>query len=302
MAARNDSPLTLSADDVVYAIDRAVPPRLRLAAPAVVTIATLDARAGRLTRPEEVEATAPDYRDRFPKANPATGPIYVEGAAPGDVLAAEILGIDLGLRGYTLVKPGFGVIADMVERPVARFAEVRDGAIDFAGVRLALRPMVGVIATAPDGEPIGTAYVGRHGGNLDCNLIAAGATVRLPVRVPGALFYVGDVHATMGDGEVSGSGFEIAARITLRLTLEPGGATEWPWLETTDRLVTLASAPTFDAAAEAAVRAMIPLIMARHGVSDTDAYMLASIRGDLRVNQACRSPIDTSVRFEFPKL
>ena len=170
---------------MVYAIDKAVPPRLSVTPPAEVTIATLDARAGRLTRPEEVEATAPDYRDRFPKANPATGPIFVEGAEPGDVLTAEIVRIELGARGYTLVKPDFGVIRGMVERPVARFAEVKDGAIDFAGVRLPFRPMVGVIATAPDGEPVGTAYVGRHGGNLDCNLIAEGARVHLPVRVPG---------------------------------------------------------------------------------------------------------------------
>ena len=172
------------------------------------------------------------------------------------------------------MKPDFGVIRGMVERPVARFADVKDGAIDFAGVRLPVRPMVGVIATAPDGEPVGTAYVGRHGGNLDCNLIAEGATVHLPVRVPGALFYIGDVHAVMGDGEVSGSGFEIAARITVRLSLRKGGATEWPWLETADTIATLASAPKFDDAAEAAVRAMIPLLMARHGVSETDAYML----------------------------
>jgi amidase len=295
-------PELLSADDVSYAIDKDVPPRLRVTPPAEVTIATLDARAGRLTRPEEVESTAPDYRDRFPKANPATGPIFVEGAEPGDVLTAEILRIELASRGYTLVKPDFGVIRGMVERPVARFAEVKDGAIDFAGVRLPLRPMVGVIATAPDGEPIGTAYVGRHGGNLDCNLIAEGATVHLPVRVKGALFYIGDVHAVMGDGEVSGSGFEIAARITVRLSLQKGGATEWPWLETADTIATLASAPAFDDAAEAAVRAMIPLLMARHGISETDAYMLCSIRGDLRANQACRSPIDTSVRFEFPKV
>ena len=81
---------TLSADDVVYAIDKNVPPRLRVSAPAEVTIATLDARAGRLTRPEEVESTAPDYRDRFPRANPATGPIFVEGAEPcGDVPRVE---------------------------------------------------------------------------------------------------------------------------------------------------------------------------------------------------------------------
>lgn len=295
-------PETLSAEDVVYAIDKDVPPRLRLVPPAEVTIATLDARAGRLTRPEEVELTAPDYRDRFPRANPATGPIFVEGAEPGDVLTAEILRIALDGRGYTLVKPDFGVLRGVVERPVARFADVTGGVIDFAGVRLPLRPMIGVIATAPDGDPVGTAYVGRHGGNLDCNLVAEGARVHLPVRVPGALFFIGDVHATMGDGEVSGSGFEIGARLTVKLTLRKGGATEWPWLETADRIATLTSAPAFDTAAEAAVRAMIPILMDRHGVSETEAYMLASIRGDLRVNQACRSPIDTSVRFEFPRL
>ncbi|HET7717006.1 MAG TPA: acetamidase/formamidase family protein, partial [Bauldia sp.] len=250
---------TLSADDVVYAIDKDVPPRLRILPPAEVTIATLDARAGRLTRPEDVEATAPDYRDRYPKANPATGPIFVDGAEPGDVLTAEILRIALDNRGYTLVKPDFGVIRGMVERPVARFADVRDGVIDFAGVRLPLRPMVGVIATAPEGEPVGTAYVGRHGGNLDCNLIAEGARVHLPVRVGGALFYIGDVHAVMGDGEVSGSGFEIAAKVTVRLSLTKGGATEWPWLETAEVIATLAAAPRFDDAAEAAVRAMIPI-------------------------------------------
>src|SRR6185369_9999954 len=82
-------PVTLSADDVVYAIDKAVPPRLTLVPPAEVIVATLDARAGRLRRPEDVESTAPDYRDRFPRANPATGPIAIEGAEPGDVITAE---------------------------------------------------------------------------------------------------------------------------------------------------------------------------------------------------------------------
>ncbi len=295
-------PAILPADDVVYAIDKAVPPRLSLTSPAEVIVATLDARAGRLRRPEDVESTAPDYRDRFPRANPATGPIAIDGAEPGDVLTAEILRIELDDRGYTLVKPGFGVLPEMVARPAARLCRIVDGAVEFGALRLPLRPMVGVIATAPDGEPVGTAYVGRHGGNLDCNLIAAGTRVHLPVRVPGALFFIGDVHAVMGDGEISGSGFEIGARIRLRLALQKGGATEWPWLETEDRIATLASAASFDEAAETAVRSMLGLLVARHGVSETEAYMLMSIRGDLRVNQACRSPIDASVRFEFPKL
>ncbi|MFZ2106201.1 MAG: acetamidase/formamidase family protein, partial [Roseiarcus sp.] len=113
-------PYRLTADEVVYAIDASLKPRLTLAAPAEVVIDTLDARGGRLRRPEDVEATAPDYRDRFPRTNPATGPIAIEGAEPGDVLTVEILGIDLDDHGYTLVKPGFGVIPEMVERPIAR--------------------------------------------------------------------------------------------------------------------------------------------------------------------------------------
>src|SRR5690349_9514139 len=98
------------ADEVVYAIDPDTPPRLTLSPPAELIIETLDARAGRLRRPEDAETTAPDYRDRFPRANPATGPIAVEGAEPGDAITAEILAIDLDERGYTLLKPAFGVI------------------------------------------------------------------------------------------------------------------------------------------------------------------------------------------------
>jgi amidase len=294
-------PYHLSADQVVYAIGASLTPRLTLSAPAEIIIETLDARGGRLRRPEDVESTAPDYRDRFPNTNPATGPIAIEGAEPGDLITAEILHIELDDRGYTLVKPGFGLIPEMVARPVARICEIIDGVLHFGDLRVRIRPMIGVIATAPDGEPQGTAFVGRHGGNLDCNLITVGSKVHLPVRVAGGLFFVGDVHATMGDGEISGSGFEIGARVHLRLTLTKSLASEWPWLETKDVVATLASAPTFDEASGFAVRSMLRLLIERHGMSEPDAYMLMSICGDLRVNQACQSPIDVSVRFEAPK-
>ena len=162
--------------------------------------------------------------------------------------------------------------------------------------------MIGVMATAPAGEPVGTAYVGSHGGNMDCNLIAVGARVRLPVRVPGALFFVGDIHAAMGDGEVSGSGFEIGAKVRLRLDLEKGRARGWPSVETADRYATIASAPDFYAAAEIALRELIVWLGQRYRVDPLEAYMLATLSGDLRVNQACRSPVDISLRMEFPKL
>jgi amidase len=295
-------PYRLRADEVVYALDASLKPRLTLEAPAEVVIDTLDARGGRLRRPEEVEATAPDYRDRFPRTNPATGPIAIEGAEPGDVLTVDILEIELDDHGYTLVKPGFGVIPDLVERPLARICPVVDGIVHFGDLRLPVRPMIGVIATAPSGEPRGTAFVGNYGGNLDCNLITVGSRVHLPVRVAGALFFVGDVHASMGDGEISGSGFEIAATVRLRLSLAKGGELEWPWLETEKHVVTLASAASIEKASDIAIRTMLRRLTKSYAISEADAYMLMSIRGDLRINQACRSPVDTSVRFEFPKL
>jgi amidase len=296
------NPYRLAADDVVFAFDASLQPKLTIAAPAEVVVATLDARAGRLRRAEDVETTAPNYGDRFPKTNPATGPIAIEGAEPGDIICADILGLELEASGYTLVKPRFGVLPDMVERPVARICPIVDGFLHFGALRVPIRPMIGVIATAPPGEPQGTAFVGRHGGNLDCNLVTVGSRIHLPVRVAGGLMFVGDVHATMGDGEISGSGFEIGAKVHMRLTLTKGGAGEWPWLETEDLLVTLGSAPTFEEASDIAIRSMLALLMKRHALSQTDAYMLMSIRGDLCINQACRSPVDTSVRFEFPKL
>jgi amidase len=290
------------ADKIAFALDANSEPRITLPAPVELIIETLDARGGRLQRPEDVEGTAPDYRERFPKTNPATGPIAIDGAEPGDVLTAEILDIELGDRGYTLVKPGFGLIPDMVERPIARICSIKNGILYFGNFRLPVRPMIGLIATAPEGEPQGTAFVGRYGGNLDCNLITIGAKVHLPVRVSGGLFFVGDVHAMMGDGEISGSGMEIDARIHLRLTLTKGGALDWPWLETESLIATLACASTFDEASVIVARSMLHLLVERHGISQSDAYMLMSIRGDLRVNQACQSPVDVSVRLEIPRI
>jgi len=297
---RNDL-LRLTRDEVVYAIDRSAPPRLRVEAPAEILVETHDARGGRLRRPEDVETTAPDYRDRFPRTNPATGPIAIVGAAPGDSIVVDVLDIELDEQGYILAKPDFGVLRSFLERPVARMCSVADGQVEVCGVRMPLRPMIGVLATAPAGEPRGTAYVGAYGGNMDCNLIRMGSRVRLPVQVEGGLLFVGDVHATMGDGEVNGSGVEFGARVRLRLRLEKGTALQWPTVETADRFACIASAPEFYDAAEIAVRNMVDRVSKDLGLTPIDAYMLVSARGELRLNQACRSPIEVSLRVEFPR-
>ena len=296
------APILLTRETVTYKVDKSETPRLEIKPGTELMIETHDARAGRLKRPEQVMETAPDFRDKYPKSNPATGPIKVTGAEPGDALVIDILGIALDDYGFLLVKPDFGLVRDLVNEPIAKILPVKDGVIHFDNLRFPVRPMIGVVATAPAGEPIGTAYCGKHGGNMDNNAIAVGARVHLPVRVAGGLFYIGDVHASMGDGEVSGTGVEIGARVHVRIGLEKGTAREWPWLETPDLLIQTASAKTYEEASEIAVREMMHHLEERLGLKPTDAFMLVSAVGHVRVNQACRSPIDVSVRCEMPKL
>jgi amidase len=296
------APILLTRDVVSYKVDKTEAPRLEIQPGAELMIETHDARGGKLKRPEQVMETAPDFRDKYPKSNPATGPIHVAGAEPGDALVVDVLGIALDDYGFLLVKPDFGLIRNLVNEPMAKILPVKDGMIHFDNLRFPVRPMIGVMATAPEGEAIGTAYCGRHGGNMDNNAIAVGARVHLPVRVPGASFYVGDVHASMGDGEVSGTGVEIGARVHLRIGLEKGKAREWPWLETPDLLIQSASAKTYEEASEIAVFEMMKHLEERLGLKPTDAFMLISAVGHVRINQACRSPIDVSVRCEMPKI
>jgi amidase len=292
----------LGRERISYKIDAGDPPLLEIKPVAEVMVETHDARTGRLKRAEDVMLSAPDFRDAYPKTNPATGPIRVIGAEPGDALAIDVLGIELDDYGFLLVKPDFGLVRNLVNAPIAKILKVRDGVVEFDNLRFPVRPMIGVMATATAGDAIGTAYCGRHGGNMDNNRIRVGTRVHLPVRVPGAWFYVGDVHAAMGDGEVSGTGVEIGARVHLRVQVVKGAAREWPWMETPDLLIQAASAPTYEEASEIAVREMMALLGERLGLSPPDAFMLVSAIGDVRVNQACRSPIDVSVRVEVPKL
>lgn len=301
-AERPKADHTLSRDEVVYALDREAPPRLVIDPGAVVTVETHDARGGRLKRPDQVEETTPDFTQRFPKANPATGPIFVRGAVPGSAITVDILAIDLDPAGFVLVKPDMGIMRGLSPKPIAKICEVANGVVRFGDLRFPVRPMVGVIGVAPAGEAIGTPFVGDHGGNIDTILATVGNRMILRAQVEGGLVYIGDVHAAMGDGEVSGTGIEIGAWVTVRIGLGERPAKRWPRLETGNRFVVIASAPTFEAASAIVVEEMMADLAERHGLSATDAFMLISAIGDLRVNQACRSTIDVSLRLEMPRL
>jgi amidase len=266
-----------------------------------VVVETLDAASGRLQRQEDLAAY---MAWRSPeRANPATGPFRVPGAEPGDELVVRIEAVRLAPRGWTRLTRGAGAMKHEIEETVVSFVDVRGAELHFDfGVRLPARPMVGVIGTAPADRRVSTAHPGAHGGNLDFNDVTAGTTAHLPVWVPGALFGIGDVHATMGDGEVSGAAVEISGEVTLYAELRKGTRLRRPWFETAGAWMTFGCAPTVEAAQREALGHMASLLAERVGVTRTQAYLLLTARGDVRIGQAADCGLDHTVRVLFPKI
>ena len=265
-------------------------------------VETHDTSTGRIHRIEDVSEFV---RIRDPrKVNPAAGPVFIEGAVPGDDLIVEILDIRLQPYGFVRVLAGAGVLQKEIESDGVLMARI-DGEHVVLGkrMRLPLRPMVGVIGTAPADGVIYTAAPGAQGSNIDVNAVTVGARIHLPVHVPGALLAIGDVHASMGDGEVSGTGVEIAGEVTVRVDLVPGAAPARPWIETAADWITTGSGPTLEDAVEMAVEELAQLLMTRFGLSRTEAFLLVSARGDVRIGQCARiRGLDATAYAVFPKV
>ena len=264
-------------------------------------VETHDTSTGRIHRAEDV----PNFvRVRDPqKVNPAAGPVFIEGATPGDDLVVEILDIRLQPYGFVRVLAGAGVLQKGIEPDGVLMARVNGEELVLGErIRLPLRPMVGVIGTAPAEGIVYTAAPGPQGSNIDINAVTVGAHVHLPVHVHGALLAIGDVHASMGDGEVSGTGVEIAGEVTVRVDLVPGAASNRPWIETADDWVSTGSGATLEDAVEMAVEELTRLLMARFQLSRTEAYMLISARGDVRIGQCARiGGLEATAYAVFPK-
>lgn len=232
--------------------------------------------------------------------NPATGPVFIDGARPGDVLAVRIERITVAPEGVMAVSDEFGVLAGRIdalqftrvpiERGYARLSE---------RVSVAVQPMIGVIGTAPANGAVPTGTPGPHGGNMDTRLIGEGATIYLPVFHDGALLAAGDLHAVMGDGEICGTGVEVRGEITLTVSVRRDLELSGPLVETGELVATIASAETLDAAAEEATRAMADLLERRLRLSAAEATMLMSAVGQLQVSQVV-DPLKTA-RFTLPK-
>lgn len=266
-----------------------------------MTFTTEDARCGALLdRPRGVS-----FRLPLPTpgaGNPVTGPVAVTGVEPGDAVEVSIDTIELDPVGWLGAHAHVGPVpTGRVPDPVGRTVDVGDGTIRFGPeFTLPVKSMVGCVGTAPHDGPWSTALPGRHGGNMDQPIVTVGTRVLLPAYVPGALVAVGDLHASQGDGELSGVGLEIGGRVTTTLSRIPAAGLEWPWAVTTDRLAVLVAGDTFHEARQAAVEAMMTAIERSLGITPGEALALLSIAGDLRIGQSYGAgPL--TLRLEVPR-
>jgi acetamidase/formamidase len=304
----------LDASTVHYTWSRNEPPILRLGSGDVVEMQTRDGFDGQLAPP----VRSGEYAEsEFPKIDmsrvaPLTGPIYVENAEPGDTLSVtivELKPIGIGVMvvwparlDYDFLRPTFrrGFPSGWIQH--FDLSAAGEGHLLELGSRalIPIRPMLGMMGTAP---PEGVHQTGPPlptGGNMDIRLLGAGATIHLPVQVHGALFSAGDGHAVQGDGELCTTGVEVGMSATLAFQVWKRISIEEPHLETADIYAITATGATLEEAAQGALERWLVWLTTQHRFSTHDAYMLLSAAADLRVNQVVNEP-RLGVRIELPK-
>ncbi len=293
---------TLHAHRHHHGWNRDNPPVLRVAPGDSVLFETVDSSGGQLSPHSTLDSLrALD----FGRVNPVTGPVHVDGAAPGDALVVRIEHFGPSGWGWTANIPGFGLLADQFPDPALHLWQYDAGTLAPAAfgsfARVPLKPFAGTIGVAPAEPGLHSVVPPRRvGGNLDIRDLGAGTTLVLPVEVAGALFSIGDTHAAQGDGEVCGTAIESPMTVALRFELLKGAAPRFPRYElpgpATRHLdshgydVTTGIGPDLSACARDAVSGMIDLLVARHGMAPVEAYMLASVAGDLRVSEIVDVP------------
>jgi acetamidase/formamidase len=288
--------------------DRSLQPRLHVAPGDIVHLQCLDA-SGSQVRPG---MTVAEYVgiDRG-RIHALTGPIFVDGAEPGDVLQTDVLEVAHQGWGWSSVIPGLGFLKQRFAEPYLFHWQLQEeDTRSLAPAVVPLRPFCGVMGVAPaeDGE-FRTRPPGVFGGNMDVRELSRGAKLYLPVLNPGALFSAGDAHAAQGDGEVCINGIECPADVTLRFLLHKQRPLSAPLVESAarplsaaegDAWVVVESATEAIVAARAATSRMVDLLAERWGFSEVHAYLLCSVAMNLRLSQVVNEPMFT-VSASLPK-
>ena len=293
--------------------DNSLPPVKTVAPGETLFMECVDSSAGQFS-PASTAASLATLD--FGKVNPTTGPIFVDGAKPGDVLKITLLGFEPSGWGWTALIPGFGLLTDQFPDPelhVWKYDPIGMTPVLFGkNARVPLKPFAGTMGVALAEKGVHSVVPPRHvGGNIDIRDLTVGASLYLPIEVPGALFSIGDTHAAQGDGEVCGTAIESPMNVAIKLDLikgekltSPRFTTPGPVTSHRDKKgydVTTGVGPDLMRAARAAVSNMIDLLVAQHGFSAPDAYMLCSVCGDLRISEIVDMP-NWIVSFYFPRV
>ncbi|MED1203926.1 acetamidase/formamidase family protein [Heyndrickxia acidicola] len=280
---------------LIYTMSDQNKPVLYVENGATVVFETCDCFEDQITSPD-----TPYHSLDWDRINPAAGPVFIEEAEPGDILEVKIEKIDLAEQGVMMTGPGLGVLGEELGENKIQMVPIKNEKVTlFDKVEVPVNKMIGVIGTAPaNGESISCGTPDKHGGNMDSKVISEGSTLYLPVNVPGALLAMGDLHAAMGDGEVSVCGVEVAGEVTVIVNVIKGKQWKVPMVKTEQALYAIASEKSLDDAAVTATKNMAAFLESEAGMSKHDAVFLQSISGNLQISQVV-DPLKTA-RFELP--
>ena len=308
-------PLEATPNTIAYGwYDAAGSPVLRIASGDIIDVDTLLTNTPQGLRragvPEDqIQESLKQITDAFPQGTPKrgpgghilTGPVFVEGAEPGDALEVKILSIDLAIPyGYNGCQ-GFLPENCPTPRAPARIIQLDPKtmtAVFAPGIVIPLRPFFGSMGVAPPPEAgrVSSNPPGTHAGNLDNKSLVAGTSLFIPVHAPGALFEVGDGHAAQGDGEVDQTAIETSLRGRLQLTVRKGMTLNFPRAETPTDYISMGTDEDLTKATKTAIQEMIDFLVAEKHLDKAAAYQLTSIAGNVHITQLVDGKVGVHVR------
>ncbi len=276
---------SISREQRIYVLDPQGKPEITIDSGEELMVETWDAFEG-IRDPELLEAKS--------LKGPATDPIWVNGAEPGDALKVDFISITPKGGAAHMVMPGRGFFEEDFQEAYPTVMTLDSGHLVLpSGLRLPLVPSMGVVATTPTYPQNTASDSGPYGGDIDMKELVAGSTMYLPVFVPGGMLALGDCHAVVGDGAVAGTGAECSADTHIRVTVEKGMGISAPRALTPDYFVVLSYGEELGPAMKQAVRDMVDFLVTEKGLEPYDAYTLCSLAGDVRVSRTFRpiSPV-----------
>jgi acetamidase/formamidase len=282
---------TLTKDQTHNKFSSSIPSILTVKSGAIIEAYTEDASDEQFNLNSKVEDIG---SLDFEPIHPLTGPVFVEGAQPGDVLKVTLHEIELGDWGWNAIYPGFSFVADSIKGEYLRIYDLKDDKtkVNFNdSIQLKLNPFPGVMGVAPATQDLLSTIPPRaNGGNMDDPNMTVGTSVYFPVFVEGGLFSIGDGHAVQGLGEVCGTAIEVPLRIVYEIELIKHKSIDEPQYETKDYYATTGYGTTIDSAAKKATLYMIDYLMKEHNLSELEAYALCSLAGDLKIAETVDLP------------